>query len=63
MKLDFKSKIAEIGKQPSPRFYTSEQYDEIKVTMDNLTEDRSLEKENEFPNKEVFTSERRINTA
>ena len=32
----------------------SELYDEIKVTVDNrMTEDRSLEKEHEFPNKEV----------
>ena len=32
--------------------FTSEQYDGINVTMDNLmTEDRSLEKEHEFTNK------------
>ena len=34
--------------------FMSKQYDGIKVTVDNLmTEDQSLEKEHEFPNKEA----------
>ena len=45
MKLDFKSKMAEIEKNNQAQG-KSKQYDGIKVTVDNLmTEDQSLEKE------------------
>ena len=46
MKLDFKSKMTEIEKKNSQaQGFTSEQYDGIKVTADNLTtEDRNLKK-------------------
>ena len=52
MKLDFKSKKADSRNwiNSQAQGFTSQKYDGIKVKMDNLTEDRSLEKENEFPN-------------
>ena len=61
MKLDFKSKMAEIEKTAKPKVMSG-RYDGIKVTVDNLmTEDRSLEKEHEFPYKEVKAVEKLVN--
>ena len=54
MKLDFKSKIAEIEKKQPSQDFMSKQYDGIKVTVDNLmSEDQSPEREHEFPNKKA----------
>ena len=54
--------MAEIEKNGQAEGFMSKKYDGIRVTVDNLmTQDRSLENEHEFPNKEVKDVEKLVN--